>query len=106
MIALEEGLGLKIEAQPLPDESVLQTKPTKPQMATLQLDSGKKNKLRPGDIVGALTASKQLTGDDLGKIQVYDIWSFVAVKRSAAGLALQMLQDSKIKGKSVRARVL
>ena len=106
MIALEEGLGLKIEAQPLPDESVLQTKPTKPAMATLQLDSGKKNKLRPGDIVGALTASKQLTGDDLGKIQVYDIWSFVAVKRSAAGLALQMLQDNKIKGKSVRARVL
>ena len=106
MIALEEGLGLKIEAQPLPSADVLQQKPTKPKMATLQLDSGKKNKLRPGDIVGALTASKQISGDDVGKIQVHDIWSFVAVKRSAAGLALQMLQDNKIKGKAVRARVL
>jgi ATP-independent RNA helicase DbpA len=75
-------------------------------MATLQLDGGKKHKIRAGDIVGALTASKQLTNDDLGKIQLHDIWSFIAVKRSAVRLALQLIQQGKIKGKSIRARAL
>ena len=56
--------------------------------------------------MGALTASKQLNGDDLGKIQVYDIWSFVAVRREMAKQALRLLQESKIKGKTVRSRIL
>ena len=105
LVTLEDGLGIQIEATQLPaGNAALQ--PAKPQMATLQLDGGKKHKIRAGDIVGALTASKQLSNDDLGKIQLHDIWSFVAVKRSKVKLALQLLQQGKIKGKSIRARML
>lgn len=105
LVALEDGLGVKIDSAELPVTDSTLT-PAKPLMATLQLDAGKKHKIRAGDIVGALTASKQLTNDDLGKIQLHDIWSFVAVKRSAVKLAMQLLQQGKIKGKSVRARAL
>jgi ATP-independent RNA helicase DbpA len=106
LIPLEDGLGIKIDAAELPVVDIAALKPAKPLMATLQLDGGKKHKIRAGDIVGALTASKQLTNDDLGKIQLHDIWSFVAVKRSAVKLALQLIQQGKIKGKSIRARAL
>ncbi|HEY0922093.1 ATP-dependent RNA helicase DbpA [Rheinheimera pacifica] len=106
LIPLEDGLGIKIDAAELPAVDIATLKPAKPLMATLQLDGGKKHKIRAGDIVGALTASKQLTNDDLGKIQLHDIWSFVAVKRTAVKLALQLVQQGKIKGKSIRARAL
>ncbi|CAM3766903.1 ATP-dependent RNA helicase DbpA [Rheinheimera salexigens] len=102
---IEDGLGITIVASELPALNN-QLQPAKPVMVTLQLDAGKKHKIRAGDIVGALTASKQLTNDDLGKIQLHDIWSFVAVKRSAVKLALQLIQQGKIKAKSVRARML
>ena len=105
LITLEDGLGLSITPEELPAINPALT-PAKPAMATLQLDGGKKHKIRAGDIVGALTASKQLSNDDLGKIQLHDIWSFVAVKRSKVKLALQLLQQGKIKGKSIRARML
>lgn len=106
LIPLEDGLGIKIDAAELPVVDTAALKPAKPLMATLQLDGGKKHKIRAGDIVGALTASKQLTNNDLGKIQLHDIWSFVAVKRTAVKLALQLIQQGKIKGKSIRARAL
>ena len=48
-------------------------------MVTLMLDSGRKNKLRPGDILGALTAGKELTGDQIGKIDLFDFIAYVAV---------------------------
>lgn len=106
LIPLEDGLGIKIDTAELPAVDIAMLKPAKPLMATLQLDGGKKHKIRAGDIVGALTASKQLTNDDLGKIQLHDIWSFVAVKRTAVKLALQLIQQGKIKGKRIRARAL
>lgn len=106
LIPLEDGLGIKIEASALPAIDAATQRPATPLMATLQLDGGKKHKIRAGDIVGALTASKQLSNDDLGKIQLHDIWSFVAVKRTAVKLALQLIQQGKIKGKSIRARAL
>mgnify|MGYP006207202803 FL=1 len=105
LVTLEDGLGVAITPEQLPPANAALT-PAKPTMATLQLDGGKKHKIRAGDIVGALTASKQLTNDDLGKIQLHDIWSFVAVTRSKVKLALQLLQQGKIKGKSIRARML
>lgn len=106
LLQLEDTLGISIHSSELPAAAVLSQKPPAPPMATLQLDGGKKHKLRPGDIVGALTSSQQLTGDDIGKIQVHDIWSFVAVKRNKLKLALQILQQDKIKGRSIRARAL
>lgn len=75
-----------------------------PAMVTLQIDGGKKQKLRPGDVVGALTRNNQVAFDDIGKIQVYDFSTYVAVARGAWKLAHQQLEQGKLKGRSFRVR--
>lgn len=75
-----------------------------PAMATLCIDGGKKEKLRPGDILGALTKDAGLAGADIGKIDIFDFVSYVAVKQSIAKKALQHLQNGKLKGRKFRAR--
>lgn len=75
-------------------------------MATLQIDGGKKQKLRPGDIVGALTGEGGLTADCIGKISVGDHSAYVAVKRNVATDALAQITRGKLKGRSFRARLV
>ncbi|MDX1676372.1 ATP-dependent RNA helicase DbpA [Arsukibacterium sp.] len=100
--ALASELGDEITAEPLPAHTALGQKLAEPAMQTLQIDGGKKHKLRPGDIVGALTAGQQLTFADIGKIQVLDTVAFVAVSRKQAKLALALLNEGKMKGKKYR----
>jgi len=73
-------------------------------MATLELDAGKKSKLRPGDLLGALTGEGGLQGDQIGKIDISDNFSLVAVERSVLRKALDFLANGKVKGRKVRAR--
>ena len=73
-------------------------------MITLRIDAGKTDKLRPGDIVGALTGDAGLAADDIGKIDIFPTRSFVAIQRKLADLALQRLRAGKIKGRSFRVR--
>jgi ATP-independent RNA helicase DbpA len=75
-------------------------------MVTLMLDSGRKNKLRPGDILGALTAGKELDGSQIGKIDLFDFIAYVAVQREVARDALKILSEGKIKGRKIRVRKL
>src|SRR5690554_8167462 len=75
-------------------------------MATLQLGSGKKQKVRPGDILGALTGEAGLAGDQVGKIKVLANSAFVAVRREVADEALARLLNGRTKGRCVRARRL
>lgn len=77
-----------------------------PRMTTLQVDAGKKQKVRPGDIVGALTGTGGIPGAQVGKIQIYEQFAFVALECSVAKQALRQLNNNKLKGKSVRARQL
>ncbi|WP_139708555.1 ATP-dependent RNA helicase DbpA [Aeromonas allosaccharophila] len=81
-------------------------KPIAPQMVTLSIDAGRKTKVRAGDILGALTGEGGIAGADVGKIQISEQYSYVAVKRSVASAALKRLQEGKIKGRSYRARKL
>ncbi|RDU86520.1 ATP-dependent RNA helicase DbpA [Aeromonas veronii] len=81
-------------------------KPIAPQMVTLSIDAGRKTKVRPGDILGALTGEGGIAGADVGKIQISEQYSYVAVKRSVASAALKRLQEGKIKGRSYRVRKL
>lgn len=78
----------------------------KPDMVTLCIDGGKKEKVRPGDILGALTKDAGLSGDKIGKIDIFEFSSYIAVHHTIARQALQHLQDGKIKGKKFRARKL
>ncbi|SMR69047.1 ATP-dependent RNA helicase DbpA [Marinobacterium sediminicola] len=78
----------------------------RPPMATLQLDVGKKQKIRPGDVLGALTKGGELTGDQVGKIRVFDFCTYVAVSRPIAREAVSLLSKGKVKGRSCRVRQL
>ncbi|QUN05228.1 ATP-dependent RNA helicase DbpA [Shewanella yunxiaonensis] len=85
---------------------VSNTTPLTATMSCVRIEGGKKHKLRPGDILGALTAGNDISGNDVGKIQVHDIWSYVAVTRNLAKAAAAKLSKGKLKGKSFRAWVL
>lgn len=75
-------------------------------MITIQLDAGRKQKVRPGDILGALTGDAGLDGSVIGKITILDNSSYVAVNREAHRQAMNYLAQGKIKGRGVRARRL
>lgn len=75
-----------------------------PSMVTLQIDGGKKQKVRAGDILGALTSDKQLEGSMIGKINLQDNAAFIAVAKSMSKQALEILNKGKIKGRKFRAR--
>ena len=74
-----------------------------PEFKCLRLGAGKKAKLRPGDILGALTQDAGIPGDDIGKIKVQANESFVAIKARSVKRALGLFREGKIKGKRVRA---
>ena len=73
-------------------------------MATLRIDAGRTDKLRPGDIVGALTGDAGLPVAAVGKIDVYATRSYVAIARAQSSHALTRLQAGKIKGRKFRVR--
>lgn len=77
-----------------------------PAMVTLHIDGGKKDKLRPGDIIGALTKDADLPFEKIGKIDMFDNSAYVAVDHSIARAALKQLSDGKLKGRKFRARRL
>jgi ATP-independent RNA helicase DbpA len=77
-----------------------------PPMATLFINGGRKDKIRAGDILGALTANEMLKGKDIGKIDIFDKLSYVAVARPLAKQALKILGEGKIKGRKFRVRKL
>jgi ATP-independent RNA helicase DbpA len=80
--------------------------PLLPPMVTLCIGAGRKDKVRPGDILGALTGAAGIPGAQVGKIAIFDFQAFVAVERGIAKQALQRLNDGKIKGRSLRVRAL
>jgi ATP-independent RNA helicase DbpA len=75
-----------------------------PRVVTIQLDVGRKNKIRPGDLLGALTGEAGLAGSQIGKIDIFDLCSYVALERPALRQALNYLANGKVKGRGVRAR--
>jgi ATP-independent RNA helicase DbpA len=80
--------------------------PLTPPMITLQILGGRKEKIRPGDVLGALTGEAGYSAEQVGKINVGDISTYVAVERSIGRQALRKLSDGKVKGKRVKVRLL
>lgn len=77
-----------------------------PPMTTIKIGGGKKSKIRPGDILGALTKSGIIPALEVGKIEVRDFHSFVAVAKKFAPIALKQLQDHRVKGMDLKAKLL
>jgi len=80
--------------------------PLRPPMATLHIQGGRKEKIRPGDVLGALTADLGYTREQVGKINVNEWSTYVAVDRAIAQQVASRLATTKIKGKGVKVRVL
>ena len=80
--------------------------PLQPPMITLCIGAGRKDKLRPGDILGALTGEAGIPGAQVGKIAIFDFQAYVAVERVVAMQALKCLSEGKIKCRSLRIRTL
>jgi ATP-independent RNA helicase DbpA len=79
--------------------------PLLPVMTTIQINGGRKNKLRPGDLLGALTAEGGVPGEVVGSIDLFDTYSYIAVRNAQVKEALWQLANRPIKGRRYRARV-
>ncbi|HEU4579124.1 MAG TPA: ATP-dependent RNA helicase DbpA [Polyangiaceae bacterium] len=101
---LERAQARAIELQPMPAGAPT-LPPPQPQRVTLILSAGKDKKLRPGDILGSLTAEGGIPGEDVGLIQIDESSAYVAVAAGSAERALSRLQTAGVKGRSVRARI-
>jgi ATP-independent RNA helicase DbpA len=100
-LAIEKLIGSRLRWEKLPAVVGGKSAPT-PAMVTLRLDAGRSEKMRPGDILGALTGDAGLPAAAVGKIDVFATRSYVAIRRAEAGQALTRLRTGKVKGRSVR----
>lgn len=75
-------------------------------MVTLCIMGGKKDKLRPGDLLGALTGDVGLTKDQVGKINVFEFMTYVALDRHVANKAYASLSNGNIKGRNFKMRFI
>ena len=98
--------GRASEWEPLSGLTLAPGGPLRPPMVTIQILGGRKEKIRRGDVLGALTKDIGLPGEAVGRIDVNDFATYVAVRREDAPKALKGLQNGKVKGKSVKARTL
>jgi ATP-independent RNA helicase DbpA len=107
--AAEELLGIQIERKQLAAPEQLKAEARKKiletdaQMDTLFISGGRKDKVRPGDILGALTGEAGgLKASDIGKIEIHDRFSYVAISRRVSQHAFEKLKEGKIKGRRFR----
>ncbi len=104
--AIAKEVGTEVEWHPLSDLEPASKKPLLPPMATLQILGGRKEKIRPGDVLGALTGEAGFTSAQVGKITVTETTTYVAVDRRIAHEAQRRLAEGKVKGKTVKVRIL
>ncbi|WP_245609301.1 ATP-dependent RNA helicase DbpA [Vibrio sp. NH-UV-68] len=101
---IDEYMDIAISPSQLPEKPL--ERPFYPKMQTIQILGGKKQKVRAGDILGALTKQAGLDGKKIGKINILSMVSYVAVEHDIVKPALNQLQTGKMKGRSFKARVM
>ncbi len=106
VVLLEGDIDPVTAGESLPPIKALDAPPLKAKMATLHIDGGKKQKIRAGDILGALTGKEGIQGDQVGKITLTERSAYVAVKREVLSLAFNKLNKGKLKGRSFRVWIL
>lgn len=104
--AIETQLGLtmkRVEAASLVDTGEGSLFPPN---VTLRIEGGRRDKIRAGDLLGALTANGEIAGRQVGQITLFDRVTYVAVEQQAAKQALAILEEGRIKGREYRVRRL
>ena len=104
--SIEQAQKREVEWHALAELEAANDAPLLPPMETLQILGGRKEKIRPGDVLGALTGEAGFSGAQIGKINVTEYSTYVAVERSIAREALRKLSAGKVKGKKVKVRLL
>ncbi|MFC0573536.1 ATP-dependent RNA helicase DbpA [Paraburkholderia solisilvae] len=104
--SLEKAQGREVEWRPLAELTRTGDTHLQPPMETLQILGGRKEKIRPGDVLGALTGDAGFDGAQIGKINVTEFSTYVAVERGVAREALRKLNAGKVKGKKVKVRLM
>jgi ATP-dependent RNA helicase DbpA len=103
---IEKAGGFTSNWQPLAGLTPASGTTLLPPMQTIQILGGRKEKIRPGDVLGALTKDMGFAGAQIGKISVNEFSTYVAVERGIANAVLKKLSAGKVKGKTVKARLL
>ena len=103
--AIEEYQGKKININDSDSLSNSLNFQLYPPMVLLFINGGKKEKLRAGDLLGALTANDEINAKQVGKITLFDKFSYVAIDRKVGNLALTTLNNNNIKGRKFRVRI-
>jgi ATP-independent RNA helicase DbpA len=101
VIESRQGAPLRWNALPPGSEEAT---PLPAPFVTLAIDAGRQDKLRPGDLLGALTGEAGIAGTSVGKIDVFPTRTYVALERASHVRALQRLRAGKIKGRTFRVR--
>lgn len=103
---LEQHHGGEFEWHPLAELTPASSDRLLPPMVTLQMLGGRKEKIRAGDILGALTGEAGFTKEQIGKINVLEMSTYIAVERSIGREAVKRLNAGKVKGKKVKVRLM
>ena len=103
---IEQAGKFTSEWHPLAELKPASAEPLRPPMQTIQILGGRKEKIRPGDVLGALTKDLGFAGAQIGKINVNEFSTYVAVERGIAPQVLKKLSTAKVKGRSVKLRML
>ncbi|KTC75989.1 ATP-dependent RNA helicase [Legionella birminghamensis] len=106
LCAIEELINEPLVWGTVNELSAIPSSSLSPSMITLGLMAGRKDKIRPGDILGALTKDAGLKAEAIGKIDILSAHSYVAIERSQIGKAYAQFQNGKIKGKKVGVKRL
>lgn len=100
---IEDRLGERLRWNAPPSPAV-DAEPLFPPFVTLAVDAGRQDKLRPGDLLGALTGDAGLPAAAVGKIDVFPTRTYVAIARESSDRAMKRLRAGKIKGRTFRIR--
>jgi ATP-independent RNA helicase DbpA len=103
---IEQAGGFASVWRSLADLTPASAEPLRPPMQTVQILGGRKEKIRAGDVLGALTKDLGFAGAQIGKINVNEFSTYVAVERGIAQEVLRKLSSAKVKGRSVKLRLL
>jgi ATP-dependent RNA helicase DbpA len=103
---IEQAGGFSSKWQPLAELTPSAKEPLTPPMRTIQILGGRKEKIRPGDVLGALTKDLGFAGALIGKINVNEFSTYVAVEAGIADEVQRRLASAKVKGRSVKLRLL
>ncbi|MBZ2169918.1 ATP-dependent RNA helicase DbpA [Marinobacter sp. F4216] len=101
---LEKARGKPLEWGDSGELLATPSQPRVPPMKTICIAGGRKNKVRPGDVLGALTGEAGIPSTSVGKIDLFDFQCFVAIERGQASSALKRLEKGRIKGRKFRVR--